>query len=114
MTSARVIINPADNIGQLAVWSTFNLFGSFGNALLLIIGLFIPRIRRNPLLISLHFVVATSSIMWTILVIAGQGMNEHPPFGLCLVSAASGYVLAAATTASALGLVTKVCKCQQC
>lgn len=108
MSSAQVVINPADYIGQLATWSTFNFFGTLGNALLLFIGLSIPRIRRNVLLINLHFVVTLSFFTWTILVVAGQGMNKHPPFGICLFSAASGIVLACAVTGATLALVTKV------
>lgn len=108
MASARVTVNPREDLGEVITWFIFNISGSFGNLVLFIVGFFIPRIRRSPLLLNLHFVVFVSSLMWSFLILSGEALEEHPRFGPCLASAAGALSFADAAVDSGLALVMKV------
>lgn len=108
MASAPVPVNPADKVPELVVWTTFNLFGAFGNALLLIASLLFPRKRNNVLLMNVHLVVFVAGILASSLILDGKGLSMNPPFGICLFNAAIILSNSAVLTGAALALVAKV------
>jgi hypothetical protein len=107
-TSSVTIANPRDSLGLLVVWTTFMFITGFGHLVLFVLGFFVPRIRRNPLLMNLHFTFIICGLISPTLQWAGRALDMHPPFKLCLFSAATTYSNGVITAGGALGLVAKV------
>jgi hypothetical protein len=101
-------VNPRQQVNLIILWTVFNVLACLGFTILLVSGLFIRRVRGNPVLLSLYavFVVATAAgplLTWT-----GYAMSYEVPIGLCIVSGAFGSSWSLAQVASTFALVLKV------
>lgn len=108
MVAGPIPVNPADALPDLIIWSSFNLFGAFGNALLLFTSLLFPRKRNNLLLMNVHLVVFVAGVLASTLLLTGHGMSTDVPVGICLFNAAIILANSPVLAGAALALVAKV------
>jgi hypothetical protein len=81
-------VDPRETLWQLGLWSTFNIGGAVLMFLVLLISLWIPNLRRLPLLLNLEFLITASCASGSILIWTGHALNKSPPTALCLFNAA--------------------------
>jgi hypothetical protein len=81
-------VDPRDTLPQLAVWSTFNIFGAVSMSIVLAISLCVPHLRRVWLLVNLELFLMISCATGSILVWTGHALDRDPPRGLCTFNAA--------------------------
>ena len=103
-----LVPDPQVRLGSTVLWYTTNISTFFANGALFIICLFIPRLRRNFVLLNFLFLFVAASFVATSLIWTGHMMDQFPPYKACLFNGAFTYTNGYVGGGAALGLAVKV------